>query len=305
LTSLCLPKTHWCIVVADDHGPEWAPTANVEDSPAPAQYSRLGERSTLLQRALNRAALVAPAARVMITALEEYRQYWEPALWCVRPQNRFVCGNRAASLLTGAAALLSITTASPSNVVTILPARCYVAREDVLRLAINHALSMLPRVSEGVATLGMVDMFEGIDEDYLVSARGKAGPGLAVEGFAHRPTAWVARRLRHQGAMVASGIMVGYAGAFAAHISKHWPGLTLKLTQLVAGACAAGEECEVPMGLQAGVPKHVLRSLRWNPPSFPQRAFCVRGCGWSSLKSAQAVERVSTWISASSVLDVV
>jgi hypothetical protein len=67
MTSLGLPKTHGCIVVADDHGPEWAPTANVEDSPAPAQYSRLGERSTLLQRALNRAARVAPTTHMRIT----------------------------------------------------------------------------------------------------------------------------------------------------------------------------------------------------------------------------------------------
>jgi mannose-1-phosphate guanylyltransferase len=300
-----LPNAHWCIVVADDHGPEWAPVTNVEESPAPAQYSRLGESSTLLQRALRRASRIAPAPHVMVTALDEYRDHWESALWCVRPQNRFVGDNRAASLLTAAAALLSITTASPSSIVTILPARCYVAREDVLRLALEHVLSMLPRVSEGVATLGMVDMNEGIDEDYLVCARAGTGPGLIVDGFARRPTAWIARRLKNQGAMVASGIMMGYAGAFAAHISEHWPGLTLKLTQLAATASAAGEECEVPMALQAGVPKHVLRSLRWNPPSFPQRAFCVRGCGWSGLKSAQAVERMSTWISTPNVLDAV
>jgi mannose-1-phosphate guanylyltransferase len=299
-----LPKTHWCIVVADDHGSEWAPMMGMEDSPAPPQYSRLCESWTLLHRALRRAARIAPVSNVMVTALDEYRDYWEPALWCVRPQNRFVCDNRAASLLTGAAALLSIAAASPSNIVTILPARCYVACEDILRLAIGHASSMLPRVTEGVATLGMVNMNEGIDEDYLVGARENAGPGLVVDGFAHRPTASVACRLRHQGAMIASGIMVGYAGAFAAHISKYWPGLTLKLIQRVAASSAAGEECEVSMDLQAGVPKHVLRSLRWNPPSFPQRAFCVRGCGWSGLKSAKAVEQVSAWISAARVLDV-
>lgn len=249
MTLHCLPKTNWCIVVADEHGPEWAPIMNVDESRVPAQYSRLGESSTLLQRALKRAVRIAPASRVMITALEEYRDYWEPALWCVRPQNRFVCENRAASLLTGAAAVLSITAASPSSIVTILPARCYVAREEVLRQALSHVFSMLPRVSEGVATLGMVDMNEGVDEDYLVAANVSAGPGLGVEGFARRPTAWIARRLRHQGAMIASGIMVGYAGAFVAHISKYWPGLTLKLMQLVAAASAAGEECEVPMDL--------------------------------------------------------
>jgi mannose-1-phosphate guanylyltransferase len=292
------PKNQWCILVADDHGPEWAPARNRADSRAPAQYSCLGESSTLLQRALQRAARVAPTSQLMVTALDEYRDHWEPSLWCVRPQNRFVCDNRAASLLTGAAALLSIAAISPSNVVTILPARCYVAREDVLRQALSYVLTVLPRISEGVATLGMVDMSESVDEDYLVGVRPNAGPGLVVEGFAHRPADWIAHRLRKQGAMIASGIMVGYAGAFAAHISKHWPGLTLKLTQLVATALVAGEECDVPFGLQAGVPKHVLRSLRWNPPSFPQRAFCVRGCGWSGLKSAQAVERVSTWISA-------
>lgn len=305
MTSPGLPKTHWCIVVADDHGPEWAPIMNAEESPAPAQYSRLGGSSTLLQRALSRASRIAPTPQVMVTALDEYRDQWGSALWCVRPQNRFVGDNRAASLLTGAAALLSITAASPSSVVTILPARCYVAREDVLRLALEHVLAMLPRVSEGVATLGMLDMNEGIDEDYLVCARAGVGPGLVVDGFAHRPTAWIARRLKNQGAVVASGIMMGYAGAFAAHISKHWPGLTLKLTQLVATASAAGEECEVPMVLRAGVPKHVLRSLRWNPPSFAQRAFCVRGCGWSSLRSAHAVQRVSAWLSAPHVLDAV
>jgi mannose-1-phosphate guanylyltransferase len=294
------PKTHWCIVVADDHGPEWVPARNRADSPAPAQYSGLGESSTLLQRALQRAARVAPASQLMVTALDAYRDHWEPSLWCVRPENRFVCDNRAASLLTGAAALLSITALSPSNVVTILPARCYVAREDVLRQALSYVLNVLPQIGEGVATLGMLDMNEGVDEDYLVGVRANAAPGWVVEGFAHRPADWIAQRLRNQGAMIASGIMVGYAGAFAAHISKHWPGLTLKLTQLVATALAAGEECDVPFGLQAGVPKHVLRSLRWNPPSFPQRAFCVRGCGWSSLKSARAVERVSTWISAPS-----
>jgi mannose-1-phosphate guanylyltransferase len=283
-------------VVADDHGPEWAPTANLGDSRTPPQYSSLGERSTLLQRALNRAARIAPAAHVMVTALDEYRSHWEPMLWCIRPQNRFVCDNRSASLLTGAAAILSIATASPSSVVTILPARCYVAHEDVLSSALKHVLATLPRVSEGVATLGMVDMDEGIDEDYLIAGRENAGPGLVVEGFARRPTAWVARRLKHQGAMIASGIMVGYAGAFAAHISKNWPGLTLRLTRLVAAASSACEECELPMNLQAGVPRHVVRSLRWNPPCFPQRVFCVRGCGWSSLKSAQAVARVSSWI---------
>lgn len=290
-------KTHWCIVSADDHGPDWSPNAAPEGQRAPAQYCSLVESATPLQTAIARAARLTSINHVMVTALEEYRQYWEPALWPIRPENRFVGDSRAASLLTGAAALLAIAKVSPSSVVTILPARCHVTRGYILETTIDQARFVLPSISEGVITLGMMDMEEAFDEDYLVASRAPVGGGYLVQGFARRPTPWIARHLKRQGALVASGIMVGYAGAFAAHISKHWPGLTRKLDHLVEGAKVAETECEIQRRLQDGVPKAVLSSLRWNPPSFPQRAFRVRGCGWTGLKTARAVEAISTHFS--------
>jgi hypothetical protein len=293
-------KFNWCIVVADDHGPEWAPTLELGERPSPVQYSRLGGSSTLLQRAMRRAARMAPPSQVMITALDEYREYWEPSVWYVRPENRFVGENRATSSLTAAAALLSIARLSPSNVVTILPARCYLAQELIMRAALDRALSILPGVREGVVTLGMVDIDEGIDEDDLAVSRATTGVGFTVLGIARRPTSWTARLLVQQGAMIASGIMIGYAGAFAAHISKHWPGLTQTLAKLTAAA--AGSECEVPMDLERGVPRLAMKSLRWNPPMFPQRAIPVMGSGWSGLRSQRAVGRVTTYSSIATTL---
>lgn len=289
-------KSRWCIVVADDHGPEWAPMVAAGKKHSPVQYSGFGGSATLLQRALHRATRVAPASQILLTALEEYREHWEPNAWFLRPEHRFVCDNRAASLLTGAAALLSIAAKSPSSVVTVLPARCHVLQEWILSEALERALTRLPGLAEGVLTLGMIDAAEGIDEDYLVAARAPVGAGFTVQGFARRPTSWVARHLRDNGAMIASGIMIGYAGAFTAHISKHWPGLSLKLLKLIDSAYRAGAECEVPMDLPRGIPKPVLKSLRWQPPSFPQRAFRVRGCGWSGLKSAHSVAKVSSYL---------
>jgi hypothetical protein len=297
-----LSKFNWCIVVADDHDPEWAATARLGENPSPVQYSRLGGSLTLLQKAMRRAARMAPPSQVMITALDEYREYWEPSVWYVRPENRFVGENRATSLLTGAAALLSIAQSSPSNVVIILPARCYVAQEWILRAALERALAILPGVREGVVTLGMVDIDEGVDEDYLAVARAKIGAGFTVLGFARRPTSWTARLLVQQGAMIASGIMIGYAGAFAAHISKHWPGLAQTLARLNTGAAATGSECEVPLALQRGVPGPSMKSLRWNPPMFPQRAIPVMGSGWSGLRSQRAVGRVTTYSSIANTL---
>jgi mannose-1-phosphate guanylyltransferase len=290
-----LYKFSWCIVVADDHGPEWAPTVQFGERPSPVQYSGLGGSSTLLQRAMRRAASMAPPSQVMITALDEYRKYWEPSVWYIRPENRFVGEIRATSLLTRAAALLSIAQLSPSNVVTILPARCYVAQEWILRAALERALSILPGVREGVVTLGMVDIDEGIDEDYLAVARARIGAGFNVLGLARRPASWTARLLVQQGAMIASSIMIGYAGAFAAHISTHWPGLAQTLAKLGAAAAAMGSECEIPMNLQRGVPRPTMKSPRWNPPMFPQRAIPVMGSGWSGLRTQRAVGRVTTY----------
>jgi len=251
---------------------------------------------------MRRAARMAPPSQVVITALDECREYWESSVWYVRPENRFVGENRATSLLTGAAALLAIAQLSPSTVVTILPARCYVAREWILRAALERALSILPGVREGVVTLAMVDIDEGIDEDYLAVTRARTGAGLTVLGFARRPTSWTARLLVQQGAMIASGIMIGYAGVFAAHISKHWPGLTQILARMSAAATAAGSECEVPMDLQRGVPSPTMKSLRWNPPMFPQRAIPVIGSGWSGLRSQRAVGRVTSYSSIANTL---
>lgn len=288
----------WSIVVADDHGPEWAPPMGSGERAAPVQYCGVGASRTLLQKALSRAVSLAPASNILVTAMHGYRFNWEPSLWFVRPENRFVSDTRPSSSLAAAAAVLSIASRTPSDVVTILPARCFVAHESVLREGLAGALAVLPRVSEGVVTLGMVDMDEGVDEHYLVVGRGGSGNGLAVHGYARQPVPWIARYLRQQGAVVASGILVGYAGVFAAHISRHWPGLTQGLATVIASAAAAGVETQMPARLSRNIPSTVIRALRWHAPSLAQRAVLVRGCGWSTLNSAHAVARVSEFAAA-------
>ena len=290
-------RSHWCIVLADDTAPEWMPYGALELRSAPVQYGCLDGAATLLQRALHRAASIVPASQILATVLEDYRERWDPSLWCVRPERRFVGDKRTNPLLASAAAILSIASVSPSSMVTILPARCYVGHERILFEALRQVASELPHIPEGAATLGMLDIDAGVDEDYMVVGRSRAGRGLTVHGIARRPTAWVARHLRRQGAVVSSGIMIGYAGVFAAHIAKHWPEVCRRLTTLVGAASAARVECRIPSSLQDRMPGAVLKSLRWHPPAFPQRVFTVCDSGWSGLKSAHAVARIAEFIS--------
>lgn len=284
-------RGRWCIVVADDHGPEYVPTIAGAAKSSPVQYCGFGEPTTLLQKALHRARQLAPTAQIAVTVREEDRERWEPALWFIPPERRFVSDSRLAASLTIAAALSSIAADSVSNVVTILPARCYVANEWVLSAALDRLHKTLPGIPEGVGTLGMVDIDEGVDEDYLVPCGTQVGPGLVVQGMAHRPVGWVARHLRRHGAMVASGILAGYAGAFAAHVSRHRPGLTKALIKMMRAG--AGGENAMNADMCRGVPRIVMRSLRWWPPTFSQRAFRVHRCGFRGLHTARAVARVS------------
>lgn len=281
----------WCIVVADDHGPEYVPSIAGSAKESPIQYCGFGEPTTLLQRALHRAKQIAPTAQIMVTVREENRAHWEPALWSIRSRRRFVSDSRFMSSLTTAAALLSIAADSVSHVVTILPARCYVADEWILSAALHRLHAMLPRIPEGVGTLGMIDIDDGIDEDYLVPGGTKLGPVVGVQGMACQPAGWVARHLRQHGAMVASGILTGYAGRFAAHICKHRPTITKALAGVLCEA--AGGENRLSADIFRTVPRSELRSLRWWPPTFPQRAFPVYRCGWKGLRTARAVARIS------------
>jgi len=131
-------------VVADQLSPEWIPYGALNLHAVPVQYGCLGGRVTLLHRALHRAAAVAPNSQIIVTALDEYRDAWEPIVWCVRPGLRFIGNLNTNPLLTSAAAILSIAKASPSSIVTILPARCYVGHEAILHEAMLEAVSELP-----------------------------------------------------------------------------------------------------------------------------------------------------------------
>ena len=247
----------------------------------------------MLQRALHRAATIVPADQVMITADEQFRDCWEKSFGLVRPAKHFIGVDRRSCALTAAAAVLYAAAQSDSSVVVLLPARSYVAHESVLRRAISKAQSELPRIPEGVVTLGMLDMQEPVDEDYLIAGTPPGGAGLKVRGIARRPIPAVVRQLRWRGALVASGIMVGYAKVLADHIARSWPKIEQHLRALIG---TPGEECRIPDELRREIPAGILRSILWHPAFLPQRVVAVSCSGWSGLKSPRAVAQITQFL---------
>ena len=283
-----IDPAHWCIVRADEPGTGLLAEGGAQSS-VPVQFSPVGEAATPFRRALHRAAALAPNSQVMITVAEGQRVEWESSSWLVRPERRFIAESLAGVSLTLAAAIMVVAAHSTANVITILPARCTVTEEGALQRAIRYAIAELPDVPEGMATLGMLDLEEPIDEDYLLVERPRGGSGLELHRLARRPVPWVARHLRDQGALVASGILVGYAGAFAAHLSMACPKLSIRLARLGEAAARLGAECKIPSAAMNGIAPAILRSIRLQPPTLPLRVFGVARSGWCGLKSANAV----------------
>src|ERR1700736_5628294 len=188
--------SRWCIVVADAAAPDWIVSENADAHSAPIQYCGLGEPTTMLQKTLHRARRIADATRILVTVAEAHRSHWEPALWFTRTEHRFLSESPGWSSLTTAAAVLSIAARTPSASVTILPARCYVADEWTLTVALHTALSKLPFVADGVVTLGMEGGASEVDEDYLMVDDQPDGPPLVpVSVTAWPPTARAAPHL--------------------------------------------------------------------------------------------------------------
>lgn len=289
------PPTRWCIVVADAAAPERVVSEDHEAqvAPAPVQYCRFEEPATMLQKALHRARRIARANRILITAAEVHRAHWQPALWFIPAEHRFVSESPGWSSLTTAAAVLSIAARVPSAAVTILPARCYVDNEWTLTVALHTALSNMACAADGVVTLGMTGGASEVDEDYLlVDEPPNGGPIVPVSVTARRPMDWVARHLAGRGALVASGIFIGHADALAAVLYKYWPKPTHQLLRHLARSFAAGVENRLPAALVEEALRAAPQSFWKHPPWLPLRALRVAHCGWSSLRSGRAIDQI-------------
>jgi mannose-1-phosphate guanylyltransferase len=284
-------RSRWCIVVADAAGPEWPVSEDINAQTAPVQYCGLGGPTTMLQKALHRAVRISHPARVMVTAAEAHRLHWQRALWFMRAEHRFVSESPGGSLLTTVAAVLSIAARTPTALITILPARCYVADEWTLTLALHRALSERRFLSVGILTLGIVGF--GVDEDYLVLTAPGDRPTAAVAYTAQRPMEWLARDIVRRGAVVATGIYIASASTLASLFYKYWPTLTHKILRHLKQSRVRGVENRIAPAVVQEALRAASRPFWDRSPWLTLRALRVAHCGWSSLNSTQAIERIA------------
>lgn len=289
------PQKRCCIVIAHEGRAE-------RSSQNPGSYTSGFRRSAavnggFLRQASLRARRLASPANVLVSAQDVDRSSWEGPLWFTRPSNRFICYHGTPTSLSTAAAMLSVAARYPSCLMAVLPCDFWVARESVLLEAIERVFGLLQLIPESVATLGMIDTHTENDEDYLVVGPNNVQKGAVIQARVNRPEPRIAKRLMGEGAMVASGILLGYAEAFAARLSKYWPQLARELISMLGTDCHADIEHRLSTDEYRQIPRSVMNSIRLSPPTFPMRAFRVQGSGWCSRKPLSDVpsEPAATW----------
>lgn len=267
-----------CIVVANDKESERVSSSLLQRASGSAAAVTMG----FLRLAARRAKRLSSPANVIVSAQEGDRRSWEGPFWFTRAAIRFISEPGTPTSLSTAAAVLSIATKDPSCPIAILPSDFWVARESVLTEAIEKAFGQLHAMPESVATLGMIDSHPGGEEDYLLVGPRHAEKGAAIRARINRPERCLAKQLISQGAMVASGILLGYAQAFAARINKYWPHLAQELIHTLEKDGSAEAERKFSAFAYRQVPRVAMHSVRLSPPAFPARAFPVQGSGWCS-----------------------
>ena len=267
-----------CIVVANDRHSERVSTSLFQRASGSAAAVTMG----FLRLAARRAKRLSSPANVIVCAQEGDRRTWEGPFWFTRATNRFISELGTPTSLSTAAAVLSIATKEPSCPIAILPSDFWVARESVLTEAIEKAFGRLQVMPESIATLGMIDSHSGSEEDYLVVGPRHAQKGAAIQARINRPERRLAKQLISEGAMVASGILLGYAQAFATRINKYWPHLAQELIHTLEKDPAAEVERKFSAFAYRQIPGLAMQSVRLFPPTFPARAFAVQGSGWCS-----------------------
>jgi mannose-1-phosphate guanylyltransferase len=281
------PQARCCIVTAREERSERLTESLGPDALNTRQVAAL--KAGFLRQASVRARKLVSPANVLLSAQEADRSTWEGPFWFTRPANRFITDPGAPSSLSTAAAVLSVAAGSPSCLIVVLPSDFWVARESVLREGIDRTSRLLQLIPESVVTLGMMDTYPESDEDYLVVGPNNAHKGAVIQARVNRPEPRVAQQLVIEGAMVASGILLGYAHAFAARIRKYWPHLAHELTHAMEPDCDSDQEHRFSADLYRHIPGRVINSIRLSSATFPMRAFQVQGCGWCSRKPLKEI----------------
>jgi mannose-1-phosphate guanylyltransferase len=247
MPSLQYPRQHqwdaahnWALVLAAGEGSRLQTlTTTASGTVIPKQFCSLGNGSSLLHAAIERARVVAPSERIC-SVVAKYHERWWQALPCaiparniiVQPQNR---GTANGILLS----LLQILHRDPDASLLVLPSDHYVRNEIVLALSLQLAVAQSHPGNDRITLLGLTPESADPDLGYIVPADGNSHGPRDVREFVEKPSTATAASLIGRGGLWNSFIFAAHAQTLLRAFEARSPQIVNEMRRIVTASSVA------------------------------------------------------------------
>jgi len=277
----------WAVVLAGGEDARVAALTRAETEEAvPRQYRSFGRSEPMVRWAVRRARSLVPPSHIAVVVTEGHREYWEPELTDLPPENIIVQprnrGTAAGILLP----VLEIFFRSRRTAeLVFLPADHYVAAEGILRESLLQAIRAARAEDRPVVLLGMPSEEPDPDLGWILPLPGPER--VRVAAFVEKPDAETAAELLRLGALANSLMLAAQAS---------------RLLELYATTLPSLLNAFVPVILDGNDPKALsvlfdqIPRLDFSKDVLERcpgglTVLSVPPCGWIDLGTPSRVER--------------
>jgi mannose-1-phosphate guanylyltransferase len=277
----------WAVVLAGGEGTRVAALTKGETEEAvPRQYRSFDRSEPMVRWAVRRARSLVPPSRIAVVVTEAHREYWEPEVADLPPENIIVQPRNRGTAPGILLPVLEIFFRSRRTAeLVFLPADHYVAAEGVLRESLFQAIRAARAEDRPVVLLGMPSEEPDTDLGWILPLPGPER--VRVAAFVEKPDAETATELLRLGALASSLMLAAQAS---------------RLLELYATALPSLLNAFVPVILDGSDPKALsvlfdqIPRLDFSKDVLERcpgglAVLSVPPCGWIDLGTPSRVER--------------
>jgi mannose-1-phosphate guanylyltransferase len=257
----------------------------------PKQFCSLGRGPSLLSATLQRARIVAPRARIVITVAEAHRRWWRNLLKNHPADNLFVETRPRGTGIAILHPLLEILRRDPRACIAILPSDHYVDDEPVIAAGLRKAMRLARSFPREVLLLGFETGEHDPDLGYIVPREGPAEPARRVQSFVEKPGPDAVAALAKRGALLNSFIVVATGRALLQLFERRFPRAVHRLRKFVAGPPHADGHRRLAR-LFEQLPEIDFSFDLVGPDAARLRVVRIADCGWCDLGTPARLQRV-------------
>jgi mannose-1-phosphate guanylyltransferase len=215
----------WAIVLAAGEGLRIRHFMSDRDGqPIPKQFWPIDGRRTMLDWSVDRAEGVVPRNRIVVIVANRHRRWWEGKLRRLPQENVVVQPENRGTAIGILLPLLAILRRDTDATAVVLPSDHFVAREQVLRSAIESAFDKVDADTTKPVLLGMAPGTDDREYGWILPETRRGSPVAGqIRAFVEKPRVDEVARLRQEGGLIHSFILAAKARLLRDYCTKCLP----------------------------------------------------------------------------------